>query len=775
MPGDNCPEGGGFTGSFVEKYDDIVQKHSDVVVLHTDTQLKGWEAQAAKMTAESFAAADIGEFVKIYTSNGDGTFKEEIVNKYSAYHWGNQLDITQGNIADVATVEDLAGIDTNVTLTAIVRDDARGGVFIYDTAKVDENDGGTVYSGWVRQFNGAAVDVRWFGAKCDGITDDSDAINSALKFPKVIVSGVCKVANIVCTNNIELKGDGSLISSQNDNKFYIEFKGSYEQITTISENIGKTDLVKVSSTAELEVGDTLVIYNPTDGSFNPARSYYRDGEFVEVLEVIDNNTIKISNTLYSSYQDGHLVYKINPIRVNLGNLKFKASNVEHSSGVKLDFCVNSVVENCIFDGAENSSFTLSHCYNTEVLNCKSGTDSSKGDTQGTNYGIVIGNSQNINIIGGTYFGNRHGLTTGGGDELGIPVRNCNFIGIETFSNNRVQSFDFHGNIEYAKVIECTIHNGLSLGGNKIIVSNNTFRGRVVNGGIILHSEILGADIIIINNTAIDIEDYLNSNTGHFFNCQNDFSGLAGTLVIRNNTIRINNLLDQVAHFIYIQDIGNNVDIDIDISDNNFAITTSKYYPIRLRGFKNIKISDNTMLNIGIEVTNNGKNIAPRVLKVTNNNINGAYVGINIGVDSDNIQVAGNIVENTVYNPLLIVPTNLAKFVDVNNNSLINGNTKATTSSTTNSCFYIKNSKQLKFTNNILGSNKANNERLCFVSSSVENLYHGNNIVTEDANNGFSMDNIRAANYYKLDTQHLPTTAPALSGQLWSDGGVVKVS
>lgn len=154
MANPNCPEGGGFTGSFVDKYDDVVAKHNEVVQLYTDTQLREWEAQAAKMTAESFAAADIGEFVKVYTSNGDGTFKEETVNKYSAHHWGNQLDITQGNIADVATVEDLAGIDTNVTLTAIVRDRRRGGIFYYDDTKANINNKGTIINGWCRQFDG---------------------------------------------------------------------------------------------------------------------------------------------------------------------------------------------------------------------------------------------------------------------------------------------------------------------------------------------------------------------------------------------------------------------------------------------------------------------------------------------------------------------------------------------------------------------------------------------------------------------------------------------
>ena len=59
--------------------------------------------------------------------------------------------------------------------TVIVRDLNRGGTFIYDSSKIAEHNDGTNFNGWIRQYDGA-VNVKWFGAKGDGINDDALSI-----------------------------------------------------------------------------------------------------------------------------------------------------------------------------------------------------------------------------------------------------------------------------------------------------------------------------------------------------------------------------------------------------------------------------------------------------------------------------------------------------------------------------------------------------------------------------------------------------------------------
>lgn len=100
----------------------------------------------------------------------------------------------------VETVEELSTIVGQENDVIVVTDENRGGTFVYRVANAAVNNGGTIFDGWVRQFSGA-VNVKWFGAKGDGVTDDTVVIQSAVYISKnvYIPAGTYQINGIIRT------------------------------------------------------------------------------------------------------------------------------------------------------------------------------------------------------------------------------------------------------------------------------------------------------------------------------------------------------------------------------------------------------------------------------------------------------------------------------------------------------------------------------------------------------------------------------------------------
>jgi len=150
----------------------------------------------------------------------------------------------------VDTINDFP-LDASDGDTVIVRDLDRGGTFIYDSYKVAEHNDGTNFNGWIRQYS-SAVNVKWFGAKGDGVTDDTEAIQNAIAVSSLVYvpTGTFIVTKSLHIGNKSLYGDGiekTIIMS--------DFKGL--QYTVMS--IGKLgwqsmpDIIFGGSISDLEI------------------------------------------------------------------------------------------------------------------------------------------------------------------------------------------------------------------------------------------------------------------------------------------------------------------------------------------------------------------------------------------------------------------------------------------------------------------------------------------------------------------------------------------
>lgn len=168
----------------------------------------------------------------------------------------------------VADISDLSAIDTAAYNTAIVSDPVRGGIFEYDVALIGTDDGGTIFSGWVRVYKDSAS-VKWFDAKGDGVTDDTVNFQKALDATTktYVPPGIYMIkahtdigndlAGIVPPDNSELilDKDAYLKAITNSNDLYsiIDLTGS-DNVRVVNCNlIGEKD-THTGSTGEFGMG-----------------------------------------------------------------------------------------------------------------------------------------------------------------------------------------------------------------------------------------------------------------------------------------------------------------------------------------------------------------------------------------------------------------------------------------------------------------------------------------------------------------------------------------
>ena len=128
----------------------------------------------------------------------------------------------------VITGFDAAGVKDGAWIHFAGRDtvgDGGGGMFRYSSSSTQATDGGTVFApagggrlfreGWtVSGFNGQ-LNVRWFGAKGDGATDDSAAVQSALNaaYSSSGKSVIFQSGNYVVNSVVDLKNRISIFGA----------------------------------------------------------------------------------------------------------------------------------------------------------------------------------------------------------------------------------------------------------------------------------------------------------------------------------------------------------------------------------------------------------------------------------------------------------------------------------------------------------------------------------------------------------------------------------
>jgi hypothetical protein len=360
------------------------------------------------------------------------------------------------------------------------------------------------------------VSVKDFGAVGDGVTDDTAAIQLALNSGAknvIAPAGTYKVgASVSIPANVSLIGEGRNVTvftaAGNTTGTFSTFSvitksgTAPTQISDLGSTATKGTRTLTFATAHgLAVGDVIMIYNPTDGSFNSARTVYRSGEFCTVAEVTSSTQVGLEGHLYDTYLAANVdVYKCSAfcsgrlqgftvIAPGPGaNGVVRALDVTYGHKIEL--------EDIAARNSDNTSMSISISYKVtgKSLDCHQWSQS---PGSGTQYGLSIGNSQELDLTG-SFVGWRHGITYGGGDDFAIPCRAGNVHDFVAKSRSgAIASADWHGNCEW-----CVYENGTLYGGGlNIAGNNNRITGIKAIGDdlmLIVGREILGCDHVVEN-------------------------------------------------------------------------------------------------------------------------------------------------------------------------------------------------------------------------------------------------------------------------------------
>lgn len=335
---------------------------------------------------------------------------------------------------------------------------------------------------------------EWWGAMGDGATDDTSALSAAFSSQAGTVAFMAGKqyvlsSDLIVSQSISVRGNNASIISTGQ----LVFSGELIESTYLSASVSPGAIaIPVDDASGINSGDLLVIQDSVDSSFSAFRESYRKGEFLKVKSV-EENTINLFGRLQDSYPAGTTtkIHKVNSISVNIADLTINSTGV---GGIRLNQCENSVLYNvCAKTGGTSlRAIGISTCFNVAVINCSGICDA---PSAGYQYGLSIGQSQQVCVVGGHYYGSRHGVTFGSSGLC--PARDSIVYGA-TISAESLGAADFHGHSVGCWYVNCTINGAVWLGGRDTGYDNCKIYAKRTDGDVVLVVEAVGGSLTMRN-------------------------------------------------------------------------------------------------------------------------------------------------------------------------------------------------------------------------------------------------------------------------------------
>lgn len=398
------------------------------------------------------------------------------------------------------------------------------------------------------------INIKDFGAKGDGKTNDTKAVQSAVNsvkdntvliFPKGIY--IIKKTIVINKSNIALQGEEATIIFKPENKEKINFTGikngklsSYNLPPSVflvegevyNKNLSNdidlssnTKIIKFKTdSSNLKKNDAILIASSDHGKAisrkNETLKFYREQNFITTINDISENEITLKEPTSIAMKDIKL-YKINPVKnVSINGFTIKGiDNKIDFSGIYFAWAINSFVYNNNIYGASKAFISLYQCYKCEISNNNLYDALKFGSAEG--YGIALDRSH-FCIIGNNHTKNhRHGIILDHGNSNCIIEKNK----VETCSTRA--SIDLHGEYNYFNVIR---NNSIKNGKTGIIVGG---------GGDVHYND--GPYNCITENEISDCNNGIevNNESGPTIIGKNDFKEIKKENIVLSNTDKQN--------------------------------------------------------------------------------------------------------------------------------------------------------------------------------------------------------------------------------------------
>lgn len=582
-----------------------------------------------------------------------------------------------------------------------------------------------------RSLSDIAVDekynVRLQGAIPNDGLDDSAAFQAAINYLQTNVNvknlyipeGTWLWTNqVVITNSINFIGPNGLgitTITSSYSGIALLVTGSMTQLPDIASTIalGATNVTFVGAHS-LSPYDLILAHNTNDSSYSAARTYYRQGEWMEVATIASSTSITLANPTFATYTGTtNKFWKMNAIQFGMHNINMRTRTGLGTAipGIQLNVTRDLIIQHSTFRGSQYAQIYANKTFNSYFDN------NSYHDFQatiGNNYGIaIVGQNITLNDQNGTVA--RHLISVGSGTEDGHVV-NRNIIIHGGFQQTYGTSWatDFHGNNEFY-IVENVRGNGVAAGGDHFQIVNNTFDNWNASGYAIALSEMRGLNGLISGNKIFAKRSFNNGIISLF----------GRTNVIVNSVLTVaNNYVDvglyasstypsaaaKIIEFGLTGGIPPNTNITVNIVNNTFKTDTTTagpfyavdYVTASTYGMKEINVDGNYAHNLGYRFSRN--------IVTLNFNNNKSFDALEYGLRTTTIStpsitnqvwnINNNYIVGSKLNPVSLIGSVTSWDVHVRRNTFKNG-----TKTTPGAAFVLAAARILWLEDNMIGDDQ----------------------------------------------------------------------